>query len=325
MEKKPGLIAKVASLFRRWTGSKSPSPSPSPAPSLTADAADASDLSDAADQTDASSPTKTRKPRQPAAASGAPRPGTMAAQVEELRAKLAAAESELTERSREAKAAILAEKERTAEVAAEAARRRGIENRFGSLEAQLDDAAAKLKRTEEVLRNVSAERDNYRQRATDNSDTREALKAAEFEISKLRTDADLMQKRVDDAQSRVDPLLAELKETKSLLDSLAADRNALASHKSSLEQTSSAVAPLQAEVARLRRRLDDLDADNSRLQNALNGAQSAAQAARTAAAASAREADVLRLRLEDALKDKPVILSGRKILTSPKLPPAPPA
>ena len=325
MEKKPGLIAKVASLFRRWTGSKSSSPSPSPAPALTADPADASDLSDAADQTDASSPTKTRKPRQPAAASGAPRPGTMAAQVEELRAKLAAAESELTERSREAKAAILAEKERTAEVAAEAARRRGIENRFGSLEAQLDDAAAKLKRTEEVLRNVSAERDNYRQRATDNSDTREALKAAEFEISKLRTDADLMQKRVDDAQSRVDPLLAELKETKSLLDSLAADRNALASHKSSLEQTSSAVAPLQAEVARLRRRLDDLDADNSRLQNALNGAQSAAQAARTAAAASAREADVLRLRLEDALKDKPVILSGRKILTSPKLPPTPPA
>jgi len=325
MEKKPGLIAKVASLFRRWTGSKSSSPSPSPAPALTTDPADASDLSDAADQTDASSPTKTRKPRQPAAASGAPRPGTMAAQVEELRAKLAAAESELTERSREAKAAILAEKERTAEVAAEAARRRGIENRFGSLEAQLDDAAAKLKRTEEVLRNVSAERDNYRQRATDNSDTREALKAAEFEISKLRTDADLMQKRVDDAQSRVDPLLAELKETKSLLDSLAADRNALASHKSSLEQTSSAVAPLQAEVARLRRRLDDLDADNSRLQNALNGAQSAAQAARTAAAASAREADVLRLRLEDALKDKPVILSGRKILTSPKLPPAPPA
>jgi chromosome segregation ATPase len=249
----------------------------------------------------------------------------MAAQVEELRAKLAAAESELTERSREAKAAILAEKERTAEVAAEAARRRGIENRFGSLEAQLEDAAAKLKRTEEVLRNVSAERDNYRQRATDNSDTREALKAAEFEISKLRTDADLMQKRVDDAQSRVDPLLAELKETKSLLDSLAADRNALASHKSSLEQTSSAVAPLQTEVARLRRRLDDLEAENSRLQNALNGAQSAAQAARTAAAASAREADVLRLRLEDALKDKPVILSGRKILTSPKQPPAPPA
>jgi hypothetical protein len=49
MEKKPGLIAKVASLFRRWTGSKSPSPSPSPAPSLTADAADASDLSEAAD------------------------------------------------------------------------------------------------------------------------------------------------------------------------------------------------------------------------------------------------------------------------------------
>jgi chromosome segregation ATPase len=249
----------------------------------------------------------------------------MAAQVEELRAKLATAEAELIERSREAKAAILAEKERAAEVAAEAASRRGIENRIGSLEAQLDDAASKLKRTEEVLRNVCAERDQFRQRATDNSDNREALKAAEFEISKLRTDAELMQKRVDDAQSRVDPLLAELKETKALLDSLAADRNALASHKSSLEQSSSAVAPLQAEVARLRRRLDELDADNSRLQNALNGAQSAAQAARTAAAASAREADVLRLRLDDALKDKPVILSGRKILTSPKLPPAPPA
>ena len=324
MEKKPGLIAKVASLFRRWTGSKASPPSPSPAPTLTADPADSSDSSDAADQADASSPSKPRK-RPAASASGAPRPGTMAAQVEELRARLATAEAELIERSREAKAAILAEKERAAEVAAEAASRRGIENRIGSLEAQLDDAASKLKRTEEVLRNVCAERDQFRQRATDNSDTREALKAAEFEISKLRTDADLMQKRVDDAQSRVDPLLAELKETKSLLDSLAADRNALASHKSSLEQSSSAVAPLQAEVARLRRRLDELDADNSRLQNALNGAQSAAQAARTAAAASAREADVLRLRLEDALKDKPVILSGRKILTSPKLPPTPPA
>ena len=61
MEKKPGLIAKVASLFRRWTGSKASPPSSAPAPTPTADPADASDSSDAADQADASSPSKPRK------------------------------------------------------------------------------------------------------------------------------------------------------------------------------------------------------------------------------------------------------------------------
>jgi chromosome segregation ATPase len=242
----------------------------------------------------------------------------MAAQLDDLRSRLAAAEQELASRSREATDAITTARETSGELAAETARRKGIEGRIATLEAELAEAESRRKRSEEAFRSLTSERDTLQQRVQLATDHREALKAAEFEISRLKAEAPLMQKRVDDAHARLDPVLRELEETKSRLAQLAADRNALATDKSSLEQSHSRLASLEAENARLRQRTTELEAETEKLQTALSGSQSALAAARTAAAAAASENASLVRRLEDALKDKPVIVSGRKILTSPK-------